>query len=788
MDLKRFSILAFIIVAVGAIIIGFSSQNYLTDSQGDTKLQNWNGLDFKMVPIGSKEVLEQRQELKNSQSSIYGAMSGFKDGISYATTENAKSMDVDTSSNTGTSSGGTSRYSETNVQVKGVDEADIVKTDGEKIFYSPNRYNGKTYMIDALPPETAKLIGEIGKSGELYLQGDNLLIIEYDKISCYNVKDIKDPYLSWSKNINDTRYIDSRIIDGKLYMILSEKYGPIFYENYNLPYAKMYYPILPPIVDYNDEVTYIITKMDVNSGEIEDSISVVGTYDSTAYFSEDNLYFTYHVTPEYNKVMMEYILENGNNYFPKDVMDKIKRVYANEDFGEPAKYLEIMTTIEEYYNSLPSEESYNLREEFNKDFDKYMTKKWDEIESTGIIKVKLDNLSVSSGSVPGKLLNKYSMDEYDGNLRIATTKTGYWASETKSTNSVYVLDVTNIENDKINVIGELKDLGLDERIYSARFDKERLYLVTYKDIDPFMVIDLSNPKKPTLLGDLKIPGYSTYLHPLEENIVLGIGKDEYNDVKVSIFDVSDVENPKELNSYAIAGQKWSTALYEPHAFLWDNENRVVVLPAGDSAYILKIAEATEDYKITMKKQDKHENYVSRSLYINDYLFTFSYEEIHIINQKTWDIVKKIKIPYDDIKIYDDENDEDTTSVKIYNEDDIKTENNTEIVNIAPDENKNIETIVKNVELSVNETYEIELEENPSTGYIWEYNYTKNDDVVKIITDNYFAPENDLMGASGTHKWKLNALKAGTATVEFEYSRSWEEGSTTKKVIYEFKVK
>jgi inhibitor of cysteine peptidase len=269
-----------------------------------------------------------------------------------------------------------------------------------------------------------------------------------------------------------------------------------------------------------------------------------------------------------------------------------------------------------------------------------MTKKWDEIESTGIIKVKLDNLSVSSGSVPGKLLNKYSMDEYDGNLRIATTKTGYWASETKSTNSVYVLDVTNIENNKINIIGELKDLGLDERIYSARFDKERLYLVTYKDIDPFMVIDLSNPKKPTLLGDLKIPGYSTYLHPLEENIVLGIGKDEYNDVKVSIFDVSDVENPKELNSYAIAGQKWSTALYEPHAFLWDNENRVVVLPAGDSAYILKIAEATEDYKITMKKQDKHENYVSRSLYINDYLFTFSYEEIHIINQKTWDIVKK----------------------------------------------------------------------------------------------------------------------------------------------------
>ncbi|MCS3901586.1 beta-propeller domain-containing protein [Methanococcus voltae] len=798
MDLKKFSILAFIIVALGAIIIGFNSQNYKDTNLDIISLQDWNfnnngnGLTFEMVPIGSKEALEQRTELKNSQMSSYEMGLRTNDAISYNAVENTAVSKTSMDSAVGTGeSADSSRYSETNVQVKGVDEADIVKTDGKNIYYSPNSYYGKTYMIDALPPETAKLIGEIGKSGELYLQDDNLLIIEYDKISCYNVEDIKNPSLSWTKNLNDTRYIDSRIIDGKLYMIFSERYNyPIVYRNYKLEYSNMYYPVLPPIVDYNDETNYIITKMDANTGDIEKSISVAGTYDSTAYFSEDNLYFTYYITPDYSKAMIQYILDSGDIYFPVEITDKISRVYRNEDFGNYAKYIEITSTIEEYYNSLPSEEAYDLRDKFNKNFDKYMSEQWDEIESTGIIKVKLDDLSVASGSVNGKLLNKYSMDEYDGNLRIATTKTGYWASETKSSNSVYVLDITNIDNDdnKIKVIGELNDLGIDERIYGARFDGERLYLITYKDIDPFMVIDLSNPQKPTLLGDLKIPGYSTYLHPLEKDIVLGIGKDEYNDVKLSIFDVSDVENPTELSSYSIAGQKWSTALYEPHAFLWDDKNRVVVLPSGDSAYILKIAESSDDYKITMKKQDKHEFSVSRSLYINDYLFTFSYDEIHIISQETWDVVKKIRLPDDRIKIYDEDSEDQTTStVEIYDNDDIIIDNDTETV-VKPEKEISVETTFEKISLSVNDTYEIELEENLSTGYSWEYNYTKNDGVVKIITDNYFAPETELIGASGTHKWKLNALKTGNATIEFEYLRTWEEGSTTQKIVYEFEVK
>jgi len=178
----------------------------------------------------------------------------------------------------------------------------------------------------------------------------------------------------------------------------------------------------------------------------------------------------------------------------------------------------------------------------------------------------------AKGSVKGYALNQYSMDEYNGYFRLATT------SQIDSTqqNNVYVL------NADLNITGKMENLADGERIYSARFMGDKCYLVTFKQVDPFFVLDMSIPSEPKVAGELKIPGYSSYLHLYDENHVIGLGKED-NNVKLSLFDVSDVNNPTEIAKYTVEGDYTdSEALYEPKAFLFDKEKEL--LPISQTNY------------------------------------------------------------------------------------------------------------------------------------------------------------------------------------------------------------
>ena len=173
------------------------------------------------------------------------------------------------------------------------------------------------------------------------------------------------------------------------------------------------------------------------------------------------------------------------------------------------------------------------------------------------------------------------MDEYEQHFRIATTTRQVWDSDKMSSNNVYILD------DELDVVGELEDLAPGEKIYSVRFMGKKGYIVTFKKIDPLFVIDLSDHSNPLVLGKLKIPGYSDYLHPYDENHLIGIGKDTveaadeltesrgldfgwYQGVKMAIFDVTDVENPIELHKVVIGDRGTdSPVLYDHKAFLFD---------------------------------------------------------------------------------------------------------------------------------------------------------------------------------------------------------------------------
>jgi len=282
---------------------------------------------------------------------------------------------------------------------------------------------------------------------------------------------------------------------------------------------------------------------------------------------------------------------------------------------------------------------------------------------TTIHKVRVQGLDlepIADGDVPGSLLNQFSMDEFEGYLRVATTTGFVWSADSPSRNNVYVLDAS------LGIVGRLEGLAPGEHIYSARFMGERAYLVTFQKIDPFFVVDLSIPSAPRVLGYLKIPGYSDYMHPFDEDHIIGLGKDAvpakegnfswYQGVKLSLFDVVDVERPIELDRQVIGDRGTeSEALHDHKAFSFFASKGLLVLPValaridpskypepippsayGDLVWIgaLVYRVSLEDGfvllgNITHASGDE-DLYMSswglavrRSLYIGDYLYTIS---------------------------------------------------------------------------------------------------------------------------------------------------------------------
>lgn len=246
-----------------------------------------------------------------------------------------------------------------------------------------------------------------------------------------------------------------------------------------------------------------------------------------------------------------------------------------------------------------------------------------DIVSTQIYKFNIDKGAVNFaavGQVPGTALNRFSMDEHGDYFRIATT-TQNWANGTNtSTNALFVLDKT------MQTVGELEDLAKGERIYSTRFMGNRCYIVTFKQVDPLFAIDLSVPEKPFVAGELKIPGYSEYLHPYDENHLIGFGHDAttynygYGDVsiplglKMALFDVSDMNSPKELYSVKIGDKGTNTPLtYDAKALYWDAEKKLFGFPvdlhelpkgsdsANPSVYGNSVWQGAYIYEVTPEK-------------------------------------------------------------------------------------------------------------------------------------------------------------------------------------------
>jgi uncharacterized secreted protein with C-terminal beta-propeller domain len=210
--------------------------------------------------------------------------------------------------------------------------------------------------------------------------------------------------------------------------------------------------------------------------------------------------------------------------------------------------------------------------------------------STNIYKFALQAGKVQyygTGTVPGRILNQFSMDENGGYFRVATTSDETWNNDQyTSSNNIYVL------NQDLQLIGKLENIAPGEKIYSTRFTGDRAYMVTFQQVDPFFVVDLKDPSNPMILGKLKIPGYSDYLQPYDENHIIGFGKDAvqakgwngqsqafYEGMKIALFDVTDVNNPIEMSQALIGDRGTDSELLQNHkALLFSAEKNLLAFP------------------------------------------------------------------------------------------------------------------------------------------------------------------------------------------------------------------
>ncbi len=627
----------------------------------------------------------------------------------------AESMEVGISKSAGAESTapsvGANDYSTTNIQVQGIDEADIVKNDG-KYIYSVS--GNKVIITKAYPASELENISEIELQGinGIFVNGDKLIVFSSDYgyskcvyddvqtdvvtskeiapcynnykpsvlVSVYNIEDRENPVLETNLSV-EGNYVGSRMISNYVYLI-GNKYvdsnnpePPIYIMNgvENAVRAEdVYYWDYP---DYSYVFTSI-TALDIDNGEYDGKVYLTG-YSNNIYVSKDNIYFTTDKKISYNSFVNEYVNIVAIPLLPSEE-DEINDILKS-DYADYKKMREIQEIIYDY--------SYNLKGSEKEDFDKSLMEKLEkfneqvskEMEKTIVHKIAINGKNIeykAQGEVSGYLLNQFSMDENNGNLRVATT-TGNWRAT--SLNHLYILDKD------LKLIGNVEDLAKGERIYSVRFLGDRAYIVTFRQVDPLFVIDVSNPEAPEVLGYLKVTGYSSYLHPYDENLLIGIGKEadengRVQGLKIALFDVSDVKNPVEKAKYEV-GKEWSntkyswsdsSALYEHKAFLFDKEKNLLAIPVSynkmyenyslqesfNGAYVFNINENAISLKGKIShNESKDWNWyygpyaVQRSLFIDDVLYTISNAMIKANDLDDLTEINKVELPYEEQVYY-----------------------------------------------------------------------------------------------------------------------------------------
>lgn len=646
-------------------------------------------VDFENVNIGSspesadynlvkfENEAEYLAYFEEVETMVGGLSVGVFGPIEVMTRESADYSDVKELAPGGNFSATAQRMSGTNVQVAGIDEPDIVKTDGKNIFMSlqdklypflrgesvplprpDEEFDfgmeeqieavevsdqvspdypinlGVTNIVKAFPPESLSKLSKIDLSGELLLYGKTLVVISGNDLVGFDVSDEEKPTEVWKIDFDDRQeIISTRLFKGEIYVI-TRTFSTSF-TGCNVPYKNgveilctdVYHPTISVPVDS----IYTVSKISATDGTIGDKMSFVGASGlSTIYMHPEKLFVTYTTYPDLLKYFYGFFEDEGKDLVTSNFRNELEKV-KDLDISTQAKMTEFSVLIENFILSLSSDEVLRFETELQNKMNSYSSRHARELEETGIVSIDVSSLEFqASGKVAGHPLNQFSLDYYENHLRVATTIGTSSGISNESVNDLYVLD------SEMKTVGEVLGFAPDEKIYSARFVGERGYLVTFKEIDPFFVFDLTDPKNPKLTGELKIPGYSSYLHPISENLIMGVGKED-NFVKISLFDVTDSASPKEISKYELR-EYWSDILNTHHAFLNDETHKFVFIPGGNGGYVLSY----EGNELTLEKAIST-NGVRRALYLDDYLYVISDSKIQVYDENSWEEISTLNL-------------------------------------------------------------------------------------------------------------------------------------------------
>lgn len=641
--------------------------------------------------------------------------------------------------------GNANDYSTTNIQVAGVDEADIVKTDGEYIYALSNN---TVSIIRSYPAENAEIVSKIELDSDaqsMYLNGNRLAVygqkwnFENDKVlndmlmpigrtsftylKIYDISDRANP-----KELRNLYFegsnANSRMIGDYIYLVTStfpyygytkggsgeESLAPIIIDQGEVlnnggkdvackSCPNIYYFNMP----YNSYTYTSVSSINIKDAaeKVKSEVFLLDQSQNNIYVSENNLYITYTKQISEQALTADITMEVIREYIYPMLSAKDREMAAEIEstksyiLSPEEKMAKIGSILQKYEKEFAGRE-----DELEKELEDRIKRKYEdiskELERTVIHKISINNGDLkyrTAGDVTGMVLDQFSMDENDGYFRIATTKNRTWSrfgsDDSESYSNMYVLDPY------MKVVGEVENIAKGEQIYSVRFMQNRAYMVTFERIDPLFVIDLSNPSDPKILGELKVPGFSSYLHPYDDSTLIGIGKESDENgrvtggVKLSLFDVSDVENPKELDKYVIGNSSSNSIAIDEHkAFLFSREKNLLVIPVStqeitpfmqegisleeqemilprpvpapvppkypkyfNGAYVFSV----DKFRFNLKGQIDHAdsadnswwNYgigVQRSLYIKDIIYTLSNKYLKANRIEGLDDVKTIELP------------------------------------------------------------------------------------------------------------------------------------------------
>ena len=484
-------------------------------------------------------------------------------------------------------------HAETNTQTKGVDEGDIIKTDSRYIYFVGSDTGGSNKKLRIIDTQTMEAVFDS------YIYDEN----------------------------GDILWISDIYVNGNTLVAICTMQNS--YDAYSRAYGY-----------YGDTGTTIVMSFDItkrNQPKLIRSNTQDGSYRSSRMVG--NILYT--VSQYYVRAESEETLENvcipkvggaeigcdciflpetaGDSYILLTALDAASKDSAVSSVA-------VLGNSGNYYCS--EDTFYVIAEDYN-----YKDNNPEIREKTVINSFSLDGTSIAfkaTGEVTGRIINQYSLDQYEGKLRIATTC--FNNRTNKNVSSLYVLDKN------LDTIGKLEDIANNEQIKSVRYMGKQAYIVTFRNTDPLFAIDLSDPKNPTVKGELKIPGYSAYLHPIGDNLLIGIGYEgdsqnaDFNSVKVSLFDISDPTNLKELDKLVYL--KTSTSVREnPKELIYKADEGILGMPMNTYDengvdrlfYIIQV----KDNKLTLKHKLMHlsGHYKGinhfRGTYIGDSFFTVS---------------------------------------------------------------------------------------------------------------------------------------------------------------------